>query len=84
MNRDDILAALEDLLPQLRDVESDVPLYEGGHIDSYDYVTLTEMLESRYGIQLEASGAIDRIFRTKNSIAQFVDENRQSTGKAAS
>jgi acyl carrier protein len=68
--------ALEDVAPE--DIESGAPLFvEGLGLDSIDALELAMVLEERYGVVLGEDPDQNReIFRSIQSLAHFVSENR--------
>ncbi len=73
MDRAAIVALIEKHLPQLRGVPHDTPLHGGGLIDSFDYVTIIEALESELGIALAPEELTDENFLSVDTIARFIE-----------
>lgn len=66
---------LEDVHPE--DIDNDVPLFgEGLGLDSIDALELIVMMEKNYGIKIKDPSAGKDIFKSINSIAEFVSKNR--------
>ncbi len=66
---------LEDVQPE--DIDNDAPLFgEGLGLDSIDALELIVMMEKNYGIKIKDPSAGKDIFRSVNSIAEFVSKNR--------
>ena len=66
---------LEDVQPE--DIENDAPLFgEGLGLDSIDALELIVMMEKNYGIKIKDPSAGKDIFKSVNSIAEFVSKNR--------
>jgi acyl carrier protein len=66
---------LEDLTPE--DIEDDAPLFgEGLGLDSIDALELIVMLEKCYGIKIKDPSAGKEIFKSVNTMAEFVKANR--------
>ena len=66
---------LEDVQPE--DIDNDAPLFgEGLGLDSIDALELIVMMEKNYGIKIKDSAAGKDIFKSINSMAEFVSKNR--------
>lgn len=66
---------LEDVLPE--DIENDAPLFgEGLGLDSIDALELIVMMEKVYGIKIKDPAAGKEIFKSINTMADFVAKNR--------
>ena len=66
---------LEDLTPA--DIVTDAPLFgEGLGLDSIDALELIVLLEKNYGIRLANPSEGKAIFKSVESIAQYVSEHR--------
>ena len=66
---------LEDVHPE--DIDNDAPLFgEGLGLDSIDALELIVMMEKNYGIKIKDPSAGKDIFKSINSIAEFVSKNR--------
>ena len=66
---------LEDVQPE--DIDNDAPLFgEGLGLDSIDALELIVMMEKNYGIKIKDPSAGKDIFKSINSIAEFVSKNR--------
>ena len=66
---------LEDVQPE--DIDNDAPLFgEGLGLDSIDALELIVMMEKNYGINIKDPSAGKDIFKSINSIAEFVSKNR--------
>ena len=66
---------LEDVQPE--DIDNDAPLFgEGLALDSIDALELIVMMEKNYGIKIKDPSAGKDIFKSINSIAEFVSKNR--------
>lgn len=67
---------LEDLTPQ--DIEDDAPIFmEGLGLDSIDALELMLLLEKNYGIRLASPAEGKQIFKSINTLAQYVQANRK-------
>ena len=67
---------LEDVQPE--DIENDAPLFGSGlGLDSIDALELIVMMEKNYGIKIKDPSAGKEIFKSINSIAEFVQANRK-------
>ena len=67
---------LEDVQPE--DIENDAPLFgEGLGLDSIDALELIVMMEKNYGIKIKDPSAGKEIFKSINSMAEFVQANRK-------
>ena len=67
---------LEDLQPE--DIENDAPLFGSGlGLDSIDALELIVMMEKNYGIKIKDPSAGKEIFKSINSMAEFVQANRK-------
>lgn len=66
---------LEDIKPE--DIENDAPLFgEGLGLDSIDALELIVMMEKVYGIKIKDPSAGKEIFKSINTMAEFVQKNR--------
>ena len=66
---------LEDVQPE--DIEDDAPLFgEGLGLDSIDALELIVMMEKNYGIKIKDPSAGKEIFKSINTMAEFVSKNR--------
>ncbi len=66
---------LEDVQPE--DIENDAPLFgEGLGLDSIDALELIVMMEKSYGIKIKDPSAGKEIFKSINTMAEFVKANR--------
>lgn len=66
---------LEDVQPE--DIDNDAPLFgEGLGLDSIDALELIVMMEKVYGIKIKDPSAGKEIFKSINTMATFVKENR--------
>lgn len=66
---------LEDVQPE--DIEDDAPLFgEGLGLDSIDALELIVMMEKNYGIKIKDPSAGKEIFKSINTMAEFVSANR--------
>ena len=66
---------LEDVQPE--DIENDAPLFgEGLGRDSIDALELIVMMEKVYGIKIKDPSAGKEIFKSINTMAEFVSKNR--------
>lgn len=66
---------LEEMTPE--DIENDAPLFgDGLGLDSIDALELIVLLEKHYGIKLANPAEGKEIFKSVNSIAEFIAKNR--------
>lgn len=66
---------LEDVQPE--DIENDAPLFGSGlGLDSIDALELIVMMEKNYGIKIKDPSAGKEIFKSINTMAEFVKANR--------
>lgn len=66
---------LEDITPA--DIEDDAPLFgDGLGLDSIDALELIVMLEKKYGIRIANPVEGKSIFKSVNSIAEYVDSHK--------
>ncbi|MBQ3635418.1 MAG: acyl carrier protein [Bacteroidales bacterium] len=66
---------LADMTPE--DIEDDAPLFgEGLGLDSIDALELIVMMEREYGIRIKDPSAGKEIFKSVNTMAEFVKANR--------
>lgn len=66
---------LEDVKPE--DIENDAPLFGSGlGLDSIDALELIVLMEKNYGIKIKDPSAGKAIFKSINSMAEFVQANR--------
>ncbi|MDY6028575.1 MAG: phosphopantetheine-binding protein [Prevotella sp.] len=67
---------LEEMTPA--DIENDAPLFgEGLGLDSIDALELIVLLEKNYGIRLANPSEGKAIFKSINTIAEYVEKNRK-------
>lgn len=67
--------SLEDVQPE--GIENDAPLFgEGLGLDSIDALELIVMMEKVYGIKIKDPSVGKEIFKSINTMAAFVKENR--------
>ena len=67
---------LEDMQPE--DIDNDSPLFgEGLGLDSIDALELIVMMEKNYGIKIKDPAIGKDIFKSVNTMAAFVNENRK-------
>lgn len=66
---------LEEITPE--DIDNDAPLFgDGLGLDSIDALELIVILDRYYGIKLANPGEGKAIFKSVNSIAEYVAKNR--------
>lgn len=66
---------LEDVKPE--DIDNDAPLFgEGLGLDSIDALELIVLMEKNYGIKLKDASAGRDIFRSINTMADYITKNR--------
>ena len=69
---------LEDLQPD--DIDNDAPLFGetemGLGLDSIDALELIVMMEKRYGIKVKDPSIGKEIFKSVNTMAAFIEDNR--------
>lgn len=66
---------LEEVQPE--DIDNDAPLFgEGLGLDSIDALELIVMMEKVYGIKIKDPSAGKEIFKSINSMAEFITANR--------
>lgn len=66
---------LEDVKPE--DIDNDAPLFgEGLGLDSIDALELIVLMEKNYGIKLKDASAGREIFRSINTMADYITKNR--------
>ena len=67
---------LEDLTPQ--DIEDDAPIFmEGLGLDSIDALELMLLMEKNYGIRLTSPTEGKQIFKSINTMAEYIQANRK-------
>ena len=60
------------------DIENDTPLFgDGLGLDSIDALELIVLLEKNYGIRLTNPSEGKAIFKSVNTIAEYVEKNRK-------
>ncbi len=52
-----------------------IPLLQGGYLDSFSMVSLLVFLEHKFKIKIPSSQAIPKVFDSVNDIATLVDQN---------
>lgn len=66
---------LEEMTPE--DIDNDAPLFgEGLGLDSIDALELIVILDKHYGIKLASPAEGKAIFKSINSIAEYIQEHR--------
>ena len=66
---------LEDVMPE--DIENDAPLFgEGLGLDSIDALELIVLMEKNYGIKIKDPSEGKDIFKSINSMAEYVAAHR--------
>lgn len=66
---------LEDISPE--DIQDDAPLFgEGLGLDSIDALELFVMLDKQYGIKLQNKEEGKKVFRSVNTMAEYIQANR--------
>lgn len=66
---------LEDVKPE--DIDNDAPLFgEGLGLDSIDALELIVLIEKNYGIKLGNPAQGREIFKSVNTMADFISKNR--------
>lgn len=67
---------LEDVKPE--DIDNDAPLFgEGLGLDSIDALELIVLMEKNYGIKLQDAAKGKEIFKSLNTIADYIAKNRK-------
>ncbi len=67
---------LEDIAPS--DIEDDAPLFgEGLGLDSIDALELVVALEKTYGVVIADSEVGQKVFRSVNTLAEFVKQQKK-------
>lgn len=74
---DDILAMLEELRPEFDFNESD-DFVTDGLLDSFDIISLSSMLEEKFGITIDGLDIVPENYSTVDAIIQLV---KKSGGK---
>ena len=71
---------LEDLNPG--DIEDDAPLFgDGLGLDSIDALELVVALEKKYGVVIADSEVGAKVFRSVNTLAQYVKQQSANCGQ---
>ncbi len=71
---DDILKMLAELRPEFNFAESENYIIDG-LLDSFDVVSLTDMLEEKYGITIDGLDIVPENFATVEAIAGLVKKS---------
>lgn len=67
---------LEDVQPE--DIDNDAPLFgEGLGLDSIDALELIVLMEKNYGIKIKDPSIGKEIFKSINTMTDFVEKNRK-------
>ena len=67
---------LEEITPE--DIDENAPLFgEGLGLDSIDALELIVLLEKNYGIKLQDANEGREIFKSVNSMAEYIRKNRK-------
>ena len=67
---------LEDVKPE--DIDNDAPLFgEGLGLDSIDALELIVLMEKNYGIKLQDAAKGTEIFKSLNTMADYIAKNRK-------
>lgn len=68
---------LKDIQPE--DIGDDTPLFvEGLGLDSIDALEMIVLLQQQYGIKMVSSEEGPKVFRSVNSMAEFIESNKAS------
>lgn len=66
---------LEDVMPE--DIDNDAPIFgEGLGLDSIDALELIVMMEKNYGIKIKDPSEGKEIFKSVNSMAEYIQAHR--------
>ena len=68
---DDILNMLENIRPEF-DFKNSQNFIEDGFLDSFDIITLVDMLEEKYGVKIDGLDIIPENFSGVNQISALV------------
>lgn len=71
---DKIFSMLEDIKPE-HDFRSSSDFIEDGLLDSFDLITLIDMLEEEYGITIDGLDVVPENFCTAEAIANLVKKS---------
>jgi acyl carrier protein len=67
---------LEEVKPE--DIDNDAPLFgDGLGLDSIDALELIVLLEKNYGIKLQDANQGKEIFKSINTMAEYISNNRK-------
>lgn len=67
---------LEDVKPE--NIDNDAPLFgEGLGLDSIDALELIVLMEKNYGIKIKDPSAGKEIFKSVNTMAEYISKNRK-------
>jgi acyl carrier protein len=67
---------LEEVKPE--DIDNDAPLFgDGLGLDSIDALELIVLLEKNYGIKLQDANQGKEIFKSVNTMAEYISNNRK-------
>jgi len=68
------------LADEFNDIQPDTPLFNNPHVslDSIDALRIIVMLQKNYGIKIQDLSQGRKILVSINTIAAFVEENRQA------
>jgi len=67
---------LEEITPN--DIDNDAPLFgDGLGLDSIDALELIVLMEKNYGIKLQDANKSREIFKSINSMAEYIQQNRK-------
>lgn len=67
---------LEEVKPE--DIDNDAPLFgEGLGLDSIDALELIVLMEKNYGIKLQDANQGKEIFKSVNTMAEYISNNRK-------
>ena len=67
---------LEEVQPD--DIDNDAPLFgEGLGLDSIDALELIVLMEKNYGIKLQDANQGKEIFKSINTMAEYISKNRK-------
>ena len=68
--KEEILAMLKELRPEHPFAES-ADFIEDGLLDSFDIISMIDMMEEKYGIEVDAADIIPDHFRSAETIAEM-------------
>ena len=76
--KDEIMAMLAELRPEFDFCES-VDFVEDGLLDSFDIVSLSSMLEEKYGVKIDGLDIVPENYASVDAIINLVNKSKKDS-----